>query len=101
DGLLERLDEVKKPKIRQALEENRETLARARKLISFKTDLPLDVEIDSLAVRPIHETEARALFSELEFFKLLQEMPAQAPTPLATDTQVVESREQLEAVAAE
>jgi DNA polymerase-1 len=101
EQLLARLAEVKKPKIRQALEENRETLERAKRLVAFKTDLPLDFDEEKLAVRPIHEADARALFSELEFFKLLQEMPAQAPTPLSADTEVVDTRARLDEVAAQ
>lgn len=96
ETLLARLAEVKKPKIREALEAHRESLVRAKKLVSFKTDLPLEVELDALARRPIHDAEARGLFSELEFFKLLQEMPAPPATPLSTQTQTVQTREALE-----
>jgi DNA polymerase-1 len=97
ETLLARLAEVKKPKIRQALEDHRESLLRAKKLVSFKTDLPLDTSLESLARRPIHDAEARGLFSELEFFKLLQEMPAAPATPLSTQTETVQTREALEA----
>ncbi len=96
EAMLEKLDEVKKPKIREAIASHRESLLRAKQLVTFKTDLPLEVKIEELARRPIHEKEARDLFSELEFFKLLQEMPTEAPTPLATSTEAVRERAALE-----
>lgn len=99
EGLLERLPEVKKPKIRQTLEAHRESVQRAKRLVSFKTDLPLEVALEDLARRPIHDAEARGLFSELEFFKLLQEMPAAPATPLATGTETVQEKAALEALA--
>ena len=99
DGLLSRLDQVRKPKVRDALQSHRESLLRARQLVTFRTDLPLEVKISELARRPIHDAEARALFGELEFFKLLQEMPALPPTPLPERTEVVDTRAAAEALA--
>jgi len=76
EGLLARVDEVQKPKIREAVRSHAEQLRRALQLVSFRLDLPLEVDIQGLARRPIKRAEARALFGELEFFRLLQEMPA-------------------------
>jgi DNA polymerase-1 len=100
ETLLERLPEVKKPKIREALEQGGEQLRRAKTLVSFRTDLPLgDVRIEELARRPMKQAEARALFSELEFYKLLQEMPATEPTPQASRTELIGDGQMLEEVA--
>ncbi len=101
ETLISRVAEVKKPKVREALESHVDTLRRAKQLVTFKTDLPLPVSIDALARQPVHQVEARALFSELEFFKLIQEMPATAPTPLATHTRLIEDLPTLEALAKE
>lgn len=81
ENLLARLDEVKKPKIREALRANQETLRMAKQLVTFKTDLPVETDFHKLIRRPIKEDEARALFSELEFYKLIQEMPAPTTLP--------------------
>ena len=78
ESLLGRLGEVKKPKIREALEQNRDTLRRAKQLVTFRTDLPIQTDVGRLARQPIDGERARALFTELEFYKLLQEMP---PSP--------------------
>ncbi|MGA9524276.1 MAG: DNA polymerase I [Myxococcaceae bacterium] len=99
ENLLQNLDQVKKPKIKAALEEHREQILRNLQLVAFRLDLPIEAEIESLVRRPIHEAQARDLFSELEFYKLLQEMPTQAPTPLAQDTKVVDGIESLREVA--
>lgn len=89
DALLERLGEVARPKLRAALEDNRAQLERARALVTMRTDLPLEVSAASLARRDIHQAEARALFTELEFFRLVHEMPAPPPTPLASKAELV------------
>ncbi|MFL5321149.1 MAG: DNA polymerase I [Myxococcaceae bacterium] len=100
ENLVKNLDQVKKPKVRESLQTHLEQLQRALQLVSFRLDLPIEVSIDDLARRPIHEAQARDLFSELEFFKLLQEMPQQEPTPLASQTEVVGDRAALEKLAA-
>ncbi|MBM4380776.1 MAG: DNA polymerase I, partial [Deltaproteobacteria bacterium] len=76
EGLLARVDEVSKPKIREAVRSHGEQLRRALQLVSFRLDLPLEVDVRELTRRPIRQAEAKALFGDLEFFRLLQEMPA-------------------------
>lgn len=87
--LLARVDEVKKPKLRETLKAHEAQILRNLDLVSFRLDLPLGVTPKELERKPILEAQARDLFSELEFFKLLQEMPQQAPTPLAVESRVV------------
>jgi DNA polymerase I len=98
ETLLGRVEEVKKPKIREALEQHRETLRRAKQLVTFRTDLPVETDVARLVRQPIDGERARALFTELEFYKLLQEMPpspdAAAVRPLQR-TEVVTERGQL------
>ena len=83
ETLLTRLEEVKKPKIREALRTHTESLQRAKKLVSFKEDLDLPMPFDGLVLAPIQMERARELFTELEFYRLLQELPAigHAPPP--------------------
>ncbi len=77
ETLLERLEEVKKPKIRENIASHRESLLRAKQLVTFKTDLPLAVGMADLARRPLDAQRSRELFTELEFFALLKDLPAQ------------------------
>ncbi|HEY1335463.1 MAG TPA: 5'-3' exonuclease H3TH domain-containing protein, partial [Myxococcaceae bacterium] len=78
EAMLGRLDEVKKPKIREALEQHRQSVLRAKTLVTFRTDLPVETDASRFIRQPIDGERARALFTELEFYKLLQEMP---PSP--------------------
>jgi DNA polymerase-1 len=104
DALLERLPEVKKPKMREAIAAHRESLLRARDLVTFRTDLELGVSIEELKRRPVHEEQLRQLFTELEFSALLRELPAKAPTQeptkLTLETELVTTQAGLQALAA-
>lgn len=112
DALLERLDEVKKPKMREALAGHRESLLRARDLVTFRTDLELGVSIPELARRQPHDEQMRQLFTELEFSALLRELPPKGATgaatqeapktaaKLAAQTEIATTKEALQAVAA-
>lgn len=99
DALVARLDQVKKPKIREAIASNLDGLARSRRLVSFRADLPVAVEVADLARRPPLDHEAKNLFAELEFFKLIQEMPRAPVPPLAADTPQVADEAGLTALA--
>jgi DNA polymerase I len=80
ETVLARLDKVKKPKVREALRAHADSLLRSKQLVSIRGDLPIETDIAKLERRAILGEEARALFTELEFYKLLQEMPA-SPQP--------------------
>ncbi len=96
ETLLAQLDRVKKPKTREALRSHADSLRRSKQLVSVRDDLPVDTEISRLARRPILGEEARSLFTELEFYKLLQEMPASPQPVLALrQTRVVRRAEEL------
>lgn len=100
ENLIAHVDEVEKPKLRSALKEHVEQLRRAYQLVSFRDDLPVQADPLSLAVRPVHKAEARALFTELEFFRLINEMPAAETTPLAREATHVATPDALAAVRA-
>ncbi|RKH50882.1 DNA polymerase I [Corallococcus llansteffanensis] len=104
ETLLTRLDEVKKPKIRAALESHRDSLLRAKQLVTFNTTLPLGVKLEDLARRPPDSTRARDLFTELEFFALLRDLPAEETPrpevpPLVTTTTLVTTEAELKTLA--
>ncbi|MDC0708297.1 DNA polymerase I [Stigmatella sp. ncwal1] len=106
DTMLARLDEVKKPKIREAIASHRESLLRARQLVTFNTHLDLKVTIPELIRRPIDNARARQLFTELEFFRLVNDLPADTSTPKpaepavpAAPVKVITTEEELKALA--
>ncbi|MBE2254429.1 MAG: DNA polymerase I [Myxococcus sp.] len=89
EALIARVEELEKPKLKAAIKENVEQLRRAWQLVSFRDELPLVADPTALAVRPVHKAEARALFTELEFYRLINEMPAADATPLAREATIV------------
>ncbi len=101
ENLIAHVSEVKKPKIREALAANVEQLRTAKRLVAFNLELPLELGVEELSRRPIHDAQTRALFGELEFYKILQELPPPPVTPLTVETQIVTERPQLEALAQE
>jgi DNA polymerase-1 len=96
ENVLQHAGEVKKPKLRENLLASIENVRRGRKLIALYEDLPLPVQLEDLAVKPIDEPRARKLFTELEFVRLIKDLPKPPPTPpsgarsLATDLAAVE-----------
>jgi DNA polymerase-1 len=64
---------IDNPKVRAKIEENRASLMLSRDLVTLKFDVPVDVPLDSLAIREPHRDECIALFRDLEFKSLLKE----------------------------
>jgi DNA polymerase-1 len=92
DTLLSRLDEVKKPKIREALAAHRASLLMARQLVTFKTDLELNITLAALARRPFDTQRAKLLFTELEFYRLVTDLPSDTPeTPKPSEAPMPEA----------
>ncbi len=72
-----------------------------RALVTLKEDVPLAERPADLLRRPVNAERARALFGELEFGRLLRELPAPEPSGVAVTTQVLTSRSALDAAVAE
>ncbi|MBS2022094.1 MAG: DNA polymerase I, partial [Deltaproteobacteria bacterium] len=100
EGVLAHAAEVKKPKLRENLLANLETVRRGRKLIALFDDLPLPWKVEDLGRKPLDEPKARALFTELEFSRLLSELPRPAPTAPAGKRSTVKSLAELDALVA-
>ncbi|TMA85171.1 MAG: DNA polymerase I [Deltaproteobacteria bacterium] len=72
---------VKKPKLRENLLASLDAVRRARQLISLYEELPLPVQLEDLERKPVDEPQARKLFTELEFVRLVNDLPRPPPTP--------------------
>jgi DNA polymerase-1 len=81
DGVLANAAAVKKPKLRENLLANLDNVRRGRRLIALYEELPLPVQLEDLERKPVDETRARQLFTELEFVRLVNDLPRPAPTP--------------------
>jgi len=78
EGILESLPQLK-PKLRQALEENRELLFTGRKLTTIRRDVPLPFELNCCLRRDPDGEKLRALFRELEFKSFMDKLEALFP----------------------
>jgi len=74
DDIYENIEEVTPPGARAKLERDRENAYLSKDLATIRTDVPVEVELDDLALHyPPQEEHAKELFTELEFRGLLRE----------------------------
>jgi DNA polymerase I len=76
DNILARAEEISKPSIRKSVSENGDLALLSRKLVTIKTDVPVEIDMDTLAFRGINIDTAREFFREMEFTRLLDSLKA-------------------------
>ena len=81
ENVLANAGAVKKPKLRENLLASLDSVRRGRQLISLYEELPLPVQLEDLERKAVDEPRARKLFTELEFVRLVNDLPRPAPTP--------------------
>ena len=99
DALLERAGELK-PKQREALTTHRQDALRSRELVTIRSDVPLEVEFESLRYRGPTRERCYELFSRLEFRTIVAEYAPTADT-IQKDYSLVTSLDDLDALIAE
>jgi len=100
DALLARLDEVKRPKLRETLLQHTEAARQSRLLATIDLQTPIAVTLQALAVGEPRLEELRALYEELEFRVDLQTLgsaPATDITSVAKDYRSITTLADLEA----
>lgn len=75
ENLLEHLQEIKKTRIRQLLEKDIENLLLSRDLARIHTELPVEIDYESLEVHPPDREKLITILRELEFSSLLKTFP--------------------------
>jgi len=92
EALLDRLDEVAKPKLRETLREHAEQARLSRELVRLHTDCPVTFESKQFRLAKPDPDQLRALFTELGFSSLLDALPpadaearTTAPPSIETD----------------
>ncbi len=78
EGALDRAEDVKRGKIRDALIAHRDQALLSKRLATIRTDVPLDVGPADLLRRPEDRPRLVALFRELDFRTLVAEMEGTA-----------------------
>ena len=93
ESLLDRAEEVKATRARNALREHAESARLSKELVTIRTDAPVKLDPDSLKTMPVDHDKAGSIFRELEFHNLLTELEKHGE-PLdhfAPDLELIES----------
>ena len=99
DGLYENLEELKGAR-RRKIEEGREEAFLSKKLVTLIDDVPLDLKVEDFALREMDGEAALALFREMEFSRLIQEVAGtEKRTQRPREYRLVSTGEELEELA--
>ncbi len=81
EQLLEQTDQLKGA-LKKKVEENKEQIRFSKFLATIKTDVPIELNMESLVREEIDEPALRRLFDELEFRTLAERILSKGSTPL-------------------
>jgi DNA polymerase-1 len=77
DEIIRRADEIEKPKLRKAVQENADAIRKARVLVEVACRVPLDVGAKDLRRGEPDVVALRELFRRFEFHRFLEELPSE------------------------
>ncbi|HUG40247.1 MAG TPA: DNA polymerase I [Longimicrobiales bacterium] len=102
EEILARAEEVGGKRARESLLENRDNVLLSKRLVTIMRDLPVQLDLDALAVGEPDRERLKQLFAELEFHGLVREIAAPEPetAKLRAEYGVVESPAQARDLAA-
>ncbi|HEU4385103.1 MAG TPA: DNA polymerase I [Anaeromyxobacteraceae bacterium] len=107
DAMLARPEEIPRAvarggeKLKEKVVANADRIRLNRRLVALRGDVAVPERPEAFARRGLDAERTRALFTELEFSRLLKDLPAPPPTQRAERTEVVSTREALDAAVAE
>ncbi len=84
DDMLDRLDEVEPPRVREALRAARETVLASRELATIVRDAPVRLDLERARFGFFDREQVLALFRELEFRSLVPRIPQPRQTRTVT-----------------
>ncbi len=79
ESILEVAESIRGKRAREALLEHREDVLLSKALVTIKQDLPVELDLDALAVTEPDRERLKELFVELEFHGLVREIAAPEP----------------------
>ncbi len=79
DALYQGLDRVERPSLREKLRANEEKARLSHKLVTIRSDLPLDQHWDELSRKQVNRARILALLDELEFRAFRRRFAAELP----------------------
>jgi len=86
---LERAAEVERKTYRESLQNNRDTILFSKSMATIDTNVPVELDVDSMRVGEPDVDALRGLFTELEFTSLLKEL---LPVVEVSETQYAEAK---------
>ncbi len=95
EELLRRPEEIPKAvsrggeKLKEKIVSNAERIRMNKRLVALKCDMELPFAPDTFGRHTMDEPKVRALFSELEFSRLLKDLPAPTPTARTEKAEVI------------
>src|SRR5262249_49659954 len=98
EALLEKAPELTRKAYREGLTEHRDQALLSKELSTIRQDLPLVFDPGALERRPQDTESLRQVFSELEFFSLLQELTTVTPVGELRQAEEVTSAAELAAL---
>ncbi len=97
DDIYAHLEEIIPAGTRNKLEQHRDDALLSRELATIRVDVPLDTELEALALKfPPDEDQAQELFAELEFRGLLRQFGGEMETVDRSGYRLVTDADQLE-----
>jgi len=77
------LEEVSPARYRAALEQGRESALQSKHLVTIVEDVPVTLDLEACAVKPLDRERVGTLFRDLEFRALLSRLPVESePAPV-------------------
>jgi DNA polymerase-1 len=95
EEILARAEELSNRRAREALLAHREDVLLSKELVTIRTDLPIELDLEALRVKEPDRDRLREVFLELEFHSLVREFaaPAQESKPFEQEYRVVDTPE--------
>jgi DNA polymerase-1 len=101
EGIYASLDKVKRPRIRELLQQHEADARISQRLVTFHTEAPVVLDLEALRYGGADSARLRELFTELGFTQLLKLIPAPEATASSGSYRSITSRDDLTKFAAE
>ncbi|MFW6202619.1 MAG: DNA polymerase I, partial [Gemmatimonadota bacterium] len=97
EEILEHVDEIEGKRARRALEQHADDVRLSKELVTIKTDLPIELDLEALAVGEPDREALRDVFLQLEFHSMIRAYaaPEGAAAEVAENYVLVESVERV------
>ncbi|RJP74520.1 MAG: DNA polymerase I [Candidatus Abyssobacteria bacterium SURF_17] len=97
ENIFEHVDEIKGPKRRENLRQNKDLALLSRELVSIVSDVPLEIDLEACKTREYDSEKLAEVFKRLEFRSLISEV---AETHQAKDAEylVIDKERELDAL---